>query len=405
MLPVKSLEKYACLRHLSPVQLILAAAAARIFKASPGQQIAKLGDRSSIEIFLLEGSFKLIAFDGKESLINCKDIAAKNPIAQLRPRKFNVVAETSCRYFILSNRFLGATDELIENTPNVHNEMYSVESGFVEDVGFLESFSSALWGSNFYLPCVTALSTIIKQYRIHGTESSRWLVNAIQVDPGLTVNIIATANDTVIESNTTALNVESAVEKLGIKTCVELCHYFLSNNPIKDTNPILWKRIQQLAIHSREIAFMAKGLAGMLDDFDAKEAFLCGILHNAGEIALIQFLVANRPDLVAPQVVNACIEYRQQAGSRLLKDIGMEPHIFEVAGQWGQWLRKTKLVDYVDLINIALIHCVMGRQSATKLPKLKQIPAFHRVSKAGLDSSLALDILKDVKYRSAALDF
>jgi HD-like signal output (HDOD) protein len=405
VLPVKSLEKYACLSHLSPVQLILAAASARIFKASPGQQIAKLGDRSSIEIFLLEGTFKLVAFDGKESLVNSKDIAAKNPIAQLRPRKFSVVAETSCRYFILSNRFLGATDELIENTPQTHNEVYAVESGFAEDVGFLESFSSALWSREFYLPCVTNLQTIVKQYRTHGTESSRWLVNAVQVDPGLTVNLIATANDTVIESNTAALNVESAVEKLGIQTCVELCHYFLSNNQIKATNPILWKRIQQLAIHSREIAFMAKGLAGMLDSFEPREAFLCGILHNVGEIALIQYLVSNRPDLVAPQVVNACIEYRQQAGSRLLKDIGMEPHVFEVAGDWGQWLRKSKQVDYVDLINIALIHCVMGRQSAAKLPKLKQIPAFHRVSKAGLDSNTAMEILKDVKHRSATLDF
>jgi HD-like signal output (HDOD) protein len=405
MLPVKSLEKYACLRHLSPVQLILAAAAARIFKASPGQQVAKLGDRSSIEIFLLEGSFKLVAFDGKESIINCKDIAARNPIAQLKPRKFSIVAETSCRYFILSNRFLGATDELIENTRQVHNELYSVESGFVDDVGFLESFSSALWSSHFYLPCVTSLKTIIEQYRTHGTESSRWLVNAIQVDPGLTVNIIATANETVIESNTTALNVESAVEKLGIKTCVELCHYFLSNNQIKATNPILWKRIQQVAIHSREVAYMAKGLAGMLKNFEPREAFLCGILHNAGEIALIQYLVSNRPDLVAPQVVNACMEYRQQAGMRLLKDIGMEPHVFEAAGDWGQWLRKSKQVDYVDLINIALIHCVMGRQSASKLPKLKQIPAFHRVAKAGLDSNKAMEILKDVKYRSATLDF
>ncbi len=404
MLAVKNIERYESLGHLSAVQQILAASRAKTYSAAQGELIIALGDSSDAELFLLDGRLKLVAQDGKESFIDTASKNARKAIAQLKPRRYAIYADSECRYFILNSQFVVGQEHDVDQVAGYYHAEVDIskEINWAQNK-FIEEFASELWGKNFYLPCLTNIKRVIREYDRHGSDSSQWLINIINDDPGLALNLIAVANDPVIASEDRIQSIQQAVDTLDVKTTIELIQHFVRSNPITQAQEFFWRRLQQVVIHSREVAYMAKGFAELFEHLGPRTAYLAGLLHNIGEIALLTY-IAKTQRFDDPLVIrNTLIEYRQLAGQRLLQEIGMPAKICDCARTSGEWMRGAEQLDYVDLVNVALIHCTMGRRSAGVMPKLKDVPAFQRMMDKGLAPDTSMALLKAARNRTLTM--
>ena len=84
---------------------------AEVIEAPKGMKIIELGDTSEFGYFLLSGTLILKAADGGVRTIESGSDSAKNQIAQLVPRRYQVISASPVVYFKVSNQLL----ELIRN--------------------------------------------------------------------------------------------------------------------------------------------------------------------------------------------------------------------------------------------------------------------------------------------------
>ena len=62
--------------------------------AARGTRIVARGSDEDVTYFLLDGTVRLVAVDGSQSLVSAGQEAASRPLSHLRPRRHDVVSET-----------------------------------------------------------------------------------------------------------------------------------------------------------------------------------------------------------------------------------------------------------------------------------------------------------------------
>ena len=117
--------------------------------------------------------------------------------------------------------------------------------------------------------------------------SFKELEDLIKVDPGLTTKILKVANSAMYARQKEVTSLQTAITLLGFKTIKSLVFLISASNMFKkDKEQEFYRYFWQ---HSITTAFLAQNLAqksGFKRIVD--EAFLAGLLHDIGRIALYQ---------------------------------------------------------------------------------------------------------------------
>lgn len=130
------------------------------------------------------------------------------------------------------------------------------------------------------------LLKLMERCQNEGTGMSE-LADLIAKDPGITSKVLGVANSSAYHRNGRALGLESALAALGtdlIRTLVINESVFQVFNSLNQANGIdlraFWK-------HSLTVAVIAKQLAANIDTVNPEEAYLAGLLHDVGRLALL----------------------------------------------------------------------------------------------------------------------
>ena len=100
-LDVDSLRQFQPLQKLNEQQLILLATKHDIKEFKKSQKVIAAGSSDNIEYFLLAGKLRLTAGDGRSMIIEANTEKAKNPIAHLQPRQYQVEAVENSRLLLI----------------------------------------------------------------------------------------------------------------------------------------------------------------------------------------------------------------------------------------------------------------------------------------------------------------
>lgn len=130
------------------------------------------------------------------------------------------------------------------------------------------------------------LLKLMERCQNEGTGMSE-LADLIAKDPGITSKVLGVANSSAFHRNGKTLGLESALATLGtdmIRTLVINESVFQVFNSMNQTNGIdlraFWK-------HSLTVAVIAKSLAAESGAVNPEEAYLAGLLHDVGRLALL----------------------------------------------------------------------------------------------------------------------
>jgi len=86
------------------------AAQSLIYKVPPGTQLLERGTSDSLNLYLLDGTVKLVAADGVEKFVDGGTAAASNPVSYLKPRMYTVSAFTRVAFLWIDDKLI---DEIV----------------------------------------------------------------------------------------------------------------------------------------------------------------------------------------------------------------------------------------------------------------------------------------------------
>lgn len=389
------LKFFSPFNSLSDKQLAYIAVNAQVVNLNSNKTILELDSNSPDKYLLLEGSLKLQAFDGSVSIIEANSERAKNPVAQLRPSRYKVISNSPCKILVLQEDFLNTAREQSEVANSYSINETSLDDEHEED-RILYELILELQQGNFILPSLPNIAIRIRETIADENSSATDIANVILTDPAIAAKIIKAANSALYQRQKKAEDCKTAVVSLGTRVTVQLVTAFTIKELFQTKNKILMKHMNRLWEHSIEIAALSFVLAKITPGFNAEHALLGGLIHDIGNVAILNKAVDHPLIMDSEEHLDKVIEkMRAQVGGSILRRWDFSEDIIEVVEEAEDWMRNGKeKPDLVDIVNMAHLHDYIGTPKQKLVPIIDQTPAFKKLALGQLTPRLSIKVLE-----------
>ena len=382
-------------RELNEETLIIAAGETSLLHAAAGNRLIERGSEDDWAFYLLEGVIELEAADGKKRELKSDSDKSAYPVSTLRPHRYTVTARTPVVFVQLGRAVL---DSLIADCESKHEEAYVVEvlntEGELLRNPLFSCIHNDLAEGKLTIPSLPEVAIKIQQLVRNENVDAAKLVKVIQTDPAMAVKLIKAANSPIYRGRAEIESCADAVVRLGMRTVSSLILSFAMRDLFKAKTPELQQRMKSLWEHSTNVASIAFILAHMLPDFSPERALLAGLVHDVGEITILETL-EKYPE-IAPepaQLDEAIGALRGEIGGLILEKWSFPGELVDVARQAESWYRDpAETADYCDLVQIAQLHSFVGTPRLRNVPPMYDLPAFAKMPLGKLTPELSLHI-------------
>lgn len=395
MIDVERLKFFAPFHSLSDKQLEFIASNAHIVQIAQGKTLIDLNSNSPDKYLLLEGSLKLRAFDDSESVIDADSVRSRNPVAQLRPSRYQVTTNSLCKILVLKDDFLDTAIEQSEVSSSIRLNETLLDEEHEED-RILYELILELQQGNFVLPSLPSVATRIRETIANEHSGAHEIAQVIMADPSIAAKIIKAANSALYQRRKKAEDCKTAVVGLGTKVTIQLVTSFALKELFNSSNKLLKKRMEVLWEHSIEIASISFVLAKLTPGFDAEHAMLAGLIHDIGNIAILNKAAEHSLIMDSEEHLDKVIhQMHAQVGSSILKHWDFSEDFIRVTEETENWMHNiSDKPDLVDIINMAHLHSYIGSTKQRNMPIIDQTPAFHKLALGQLTPKLSIKVLE-----------
>ena len=429
----EELKRFIPFQGLDDHQLLLLSNNLVYRHVPAGHRLFESGDIDSNEFFLLKGTLRLESVDGGSREVSDTDEVAKRQIARLRPRQYTVTMVGEGDFFIVDADIL---EELqLELGVKDTTENYSVdEFSSVEELESRElftKFQSALRQNTLILPSLPEVALKVRKMLENDDSNAEAIAHVINSDPAIAAKIIRAGNSPLYHGTTTCGSARNAIVRLGLQTTKQLVVSFALRDLFRTLSPNLKKRMQAAWEHSVEVAAISFVIARLVKSqkYPAEDVMLAGLLHNIGVIAILAFVETLSPGTkasaskasatkapeTAPEAkvpeskppeesednVKIDLLLHQccgKAGEEILKQWKFSEAFTKVALEAENWQRDhSSAVDMCDIVQVAKLHSYMRNKQPMPVPRMDQVPAFHKLPLGSLTPELTIQILEQSK--------
>lgn len=385
LLSTESLRSFSILENLTGGRLSHLAESLTVHTAGAGAQIIKRGADDSAHYLLLKGQAKLIAGDGRITIVSAGSPAAKRPLSQLRPRMYDVIADSNIDYLCIDDALLSGI--LSESKAE---ELSDAERGALEAADAMELETEGelcfhlyqdLNSDRLVLPSLPDVAMKIRKAVEDEVSDAKRIAALIQADPAITAKLIKTANSPLYRGREPFTTCSSAVVRLGINATHKLVTSFAMGELFQVKSKILQQRMREAWEHSIEIGALCFVLGKKLKGFDPEEAMLAGLLHDIGMVAILNY--AERfPDIStnADQIEVALNALHGQVGAMILRKWGFSEAYVAASQEGDTWQRDPNMPpDYCDLVVVAQLHSWGGSYKGKAVPPVEKSSSYLKL--------------------------
>ncbi len=404
VIDIERLKIFAPFQALTDTQLEYIAINAQIISVGAGQTVIDLNSNSQDKYLLLEGTLKLRAFDDSESIIDADSVRARNPVAQLRPSRYQVITRTLCQILVLQDDFLNTAIEQSEVSSSINLNETLLDDEHEED-RILYELILELQQGNFVLPSLPSVATKIRETVADENSGADDIARVIMADPSIAAKIIKASNSALYQRRKKAEDCKTAVVSLGTKVTVQLVTSFALKELFNTSNPMLEKRMKKLWEHSIEIAAISYVLAKVTPGFDSEHAMLAGLIHDIGNIAILNKATDHPLIMDSEEHLDKVIhKMHAQVGSSILRRWDFSEDFISVTDETENWMYdENEKPNIIDIVNMAHLHSYIGSSQQRDVPIIDQTPAFHKLALGKLTPKLSIKVLEKAHEKIAEI--
>jgi HD-like signal output (HDOD) protein len=391
------LKNYSLFSDLSPEQLSLLAENTTVHSERAGRRMIERGTTDNWTWLLLAGRLEMEAADGVKWVVEAGGDKARTPLAQLKPRLYDVRTLSPVSLLRIDDVYLG---KLLQGGSIPGCQVQEDADGTSADAGelFYELYQD-LNQDKLKLPSLPNLALRIRRTIDAQNSDAEAIAKVIMTDPAITAKLIKTANSPVYRGRAPIVHCAAAIVRLGADTTRQLVVSFVMRELFRTRSSVLQERMEALWRNSALVGAICFVLARRSKHFDPEKAMLIGLLSDIGVVPIISYS-EKFPELATKsgELENVVTELRSQIGAMILRKWEFAEDFVEAARSSEEWSRdRVPEADYCDIVQIAKLHSYVGTPRMNTSPAIDQVPAFSKLALGKLSPDDILGLLKEAK--------
>lgn len=251
------------------------------------------------------------------------------------------------------------------------------------------------------LPAIPGIALRVQRALAKDATRTDEIVAIISADPAITARLLKVANSAFFGMHTQCETVKAALLRLGMEKSRNLVTSLLLRDLFSSRHAALKKLMLQRWRHAIDIAALCAVLARLTPGLQPERAMLVGLLHEIGALPIIR-LAESHPDLLADSatLLDILTHLTPELSAMALEGWGFEPEFITAAQHQHQWFRDHEgTADYTDVLQIAHLHGLVHQRAELQLPRIDEIPAFHKLALGQLTPHLSLQVLEEARQQ------
>ncbi|MCU0767051.1 MAG: HDOD domain-containing protein [Gammaproteobacteria bacterium] len=383
------------LRRLRPFQhapeALLKALAEQVAPqwAARGTRIVARGSDEDVTYFLLDGTVRLVAVDGTQSLVTAGQEAASRPLSHLRPRRHDVISETTVRYLRVENPLLAT---LAASFADPLTQAITADGSGAVSLAALQAelakdLQLALDRDQLTLPSLPDIAVRVGRAVLDEKSNSKRIAALVQTDPVISAKLVRAANSAFFGGHRRVDSLTGAITQLGFELTHKLVLSFALREIFNASSRAARERMRELWRHSTQVGALCQTLATNDRRFDPQQALLAGLVHDIGSVAVVSHLAQRAPQLEGETLDGIVAHLRGPVGGAILRKWRFPEELVACAVEGEQWERDpAPEPDYCDVVVVAQLLAFLGSSTQLDgLPPLSAVPAFGKLRLSGAD--------------------
>jgi HD-like signal output (HDOD) protein len=382
---ILDLKKFKPLRDLGKKQLVLLEAKNQLHKYTEGERILERGSTNNIEYFLLAGSIRKVAKDGKEKIIKANTPDAINPISHLQPRQFDVYANPECTLIEIAWDVIAKFFSQTQNQVKSENQPIYIDLDsptLMKDL--IQRFASDVKKGKFVLPSMPEVAGKIASLIDDPASTSSQVARVVSMDPSIAVKLVSTANSPLFRGARDITSCEEAVTRIGFKTTKQLVQLFAVRELFTAKNKEIRKRFKSHWGISRRVSAIGYVLAKCVKGIDENEALLGGIVQNIGVLPALVYL-DSIPGILDGDLIDIdefINKTKNVMGAYMLREWKWPRDMIDIAAHAEDWSYQpdAEKINMTDILIISEAHLNIIQKFLINCPPLPNISSFNKLA-------------------------
>ena len=382
---------------LSDEHLILLCHRIELCRLDEGQELSPKGDNRTEELFLLSGRVSIFGEDSSEITLSAGDNRSRFSLLNLRPSPNRIVSQTPVEYFLIDSELLQSLQAECTHPSLPLTEVLANDNSHPLVLQFYRS----LLQNQLSLPALPEVTQKVSQIIVDEELNVDRMASLVAADASVAARLLKLANSPLYRGRGQISQLSEAIKRLGLNATRHLVLAFA----LQDQHQIpaaKWVRKRQLRSwkESIQLAAICFVLAKKCTHIPPEEALLAGLLHNIGELPLIQFAdkypeLANDPDYL-DQIMQ---ESRGQAGAMILHRWNLPVSLITAVQHVDTWFYEPNATEatLTDILILARLHSIAMSDRSPSAPSISQVPSYEKIAPGPLTNQQRLEILEDAK--------
>lgn len=400
---IATLKRLRPLSQFSEEHLQTLANQLEVRTARKKDKLIEMGCTDDYSLFVIEGSVTLIARDGKVQQLEFDNRQELNPIAQLRPCMYDVIAPGQLRYLKIDKRLLTQFAQLMDQGEDADDISVHMFEGDAATNQLTMHLYQDLIEDRITLPSLPEVAHKIQQVFNSDNVNASKVTQVLLTDPAMTGKLIRVANSALYRGVAQIDTLQAAVVRLGMDTIYKLVMTYAVNELFESRSEYVTKRMRQLSSHSRKVAAISRVLAENSKKFDPELAMLAGLVHDLGVIVVLHYIDRHNHQLSdTEQLESSIVTMRPQITGMLMQKWNFTEEIIRVAEECEDWFRNpADEADLCDLVMIAQYHSMMGTEQMKTLPPISTLPAMIKLH---MGPEQSIELIKQSREKIAEIE-
>ena len=230
------------------------------------------------------------------------------------------------------------------------------------------------WGKGFWSLLAGACERCLNRLADKGRPGEL----SMAVLPALSARLIKVVNSPLLRATQEVTDLHTAITRLGINYSSNLAIGLVMEQIFHARSEVVEQKMREVWRKSLEIAGVSYALCRHCTQLKPDQAALGGLVHQIGVLPILTYAEDHYDLLSDPVSLNHVIErIHPLLGDKLLQVWEFPEMLLKIPGQYQDFSRQTKAIDYIDLVQIATVF---------KGQDIEALDALHAFKKLKVDA-------------------
>ncbi len=224
------------------------------------------------------------------------------------------------------------------------------------------------------LPTLPEVALNIRKAAENPEISVSNLSKVIGRDTALSARLIKVVNSPMLRATREVTDLHTAITRLGVNYSSNLAIGLVMEQIFHARSEVVEQKMRDVWRQSLEVAGICHTLCRHHTLLKPDQAALGGLVHQIGVLPILTYAEEHNELLSDPISLNHVIDsIHPLIGDKLLAGWEFPEMLLKIPGQYQDFSRQTKAIDYIDLVQIATVF--MGQD----IEALGTLPAFMKL--------------------------